>query len=89
MGTEIIDLGKISSRGQVAIPSEIRQKMKLTEGSKILFLQEQDILIIKKITPETFSEITKPFRETRKKIKEEDLNNLIHNVRKNTGKNSN
>jgi AbrB family looped-hinge helix DNA binding protein len=86
MATETIDLGKISSRGQVAIPSEIRQKMKLEEGSKIVFLLEDDLLIIKKITAESFSEITKPFREAKKKIKEEDVVNLVHNARKNTKK---
>ena len=34
---DLIEIGKISSRGQIAIPSEIREKMGLEEGTKILF----------------------------------------------------
>ena len=69
MGTEIIEIGKISSRGQIAIPSEIRQKLDLQEGSKVFFLVDNDLLLLKKVTSETFAQITKPLRKARKKIK--------------------
>ncbi len=79
---ELIEIGKISSRGQVAIPSDIREKMGLEEGTKVLFFLENDTLLIKRITQMSFAEITKPLREARKKIKEEDVVDLIHRFRK-------
>ncbi|MEK6834932.1 MAG: AbrB/MazE/SpoVT family DNA-binding domain-containing protein [Nanoarchaeota archaeon] len=79
---ELIEMGKISSRGQVAIPSDIREKMGLEEGSKVLFLLENDTLLIKRINQQTFAQITKPLREAKKKIKEEDVVDLIHRSRK-------
>ena len=82
MGTEIIEMGKISSRGQVAIPADIRNELGLHDGSKVLFIADKDILIMKKVTSQTFAEITKPFRQAKKKIKENEVNELVHKFRK-------
>ena len=79
--TEIVEMGKISSRGQVAIPSDIRNQLGLQEGSKVLFVLEDDTLLMKKVTAESFAHLTKPLREAKKKIKEEDVTDLIHKLR--------
>ena len=79
---EIIDMGTISARGQIAIPIDIREKMHLKEGEKILFFLEGDSLMIKKVESLSWSEVTKPLREAKKKIKEEDVPDLIHKLRK-------
>ncbi len=78
---EIIEIGKISSRGQISIPSEIRDQMGLEEGNKIIFLLSEDNLLIKKVSVESFAEITKPLRESKKKIEESEVNALIHKIR--------
>jgi AbrB family looped-hinge helix DNA binding protein len=82
MTTEIVEIGTVSSRGQIAIPSGIREEMGLEEGNKILFVLEQDTLLVKKVTTETFASLTKPLREAKKKIEEKDVVNLIHRLRK-------
>ena len=81
--TEIIEMGKISSRGQIAIPSDIRRKMDLKEGEKVLFLFEEDTLLIKKVSMNTFEEITRPLREAAKKagIKESGVPGIVHRFR--------
>jgi len=81
---ELIEIGKISSRGQIAIPSEMRHNLGLEEGSKILFLQEKDAIVIKKVIPESFAEITKPLKDAAKKsgLKESDVVDIIHRMRK-------
>jgi|TARA_B100001971_G_scaffold211611_1_gene239705 AbrB family looped-hinge helix DNA binding protein len=78
-----IEMGKISSRGQIAIPSDIRAQLGLEEGSKVMFFAENDTLLVKKVTTKTFAEITRPLREAKKKIREEDVPDLIHKLRKN------
>jgi AbrB family looped-hinge helix DNA binding protein len=80
--TEIIEIGKISARGQVAIPTEIRNKMHLEEGVKVLFVLSGDTLVVKKVEDLSWKEITKPLREAKKKIKEEDVVDLVHKLRK-------
>ena len=56
MDTEIIEMGSISSRGQIAIPSEIRRELGLDEGSKILFTVKDNTVIMKKVTAASFNE---------------------------------
>lgn len=82
--SEIIETGKISSRGQVAIPTSIRDEMNLQEGNKVLFVLEDDSLLVKKITPKTFAEITAPLKKAAKRagIKEKDVPEIIKRFRK-------
>ena len=84
--TKIIELGTVSSRGQIAIPSKIRGELKLDEGEKVIFILNENTLIIKKaMTDKTWEEITHPIREAVKKsnLKEEDVVKLVHKLRKN------
>ena len=48
--SEIIEMGTISSKGQVAIPLQIRDEMGLEEGSKVLFVLADETLLIKRVT---------------------------------------
>lgn len=80
----LIEMGKISSRGQIAIPSGIRAQLGLAEGSKVLFFTEDDTLFVKKVTSQTFAQITKPLKEAAKKagLKEKDVSIIVHRARK-------
>ncbi len=82
--TETIEMGTVSSRGQIAVPSDIREEMGLKEGTKVLFFLTNGTLIIKKVSTQTFAEITKPLKEAAKKagLKEEDIPDLVHKARK-------
>ncbi|MEK6873581.1 MAG: nucleotidyltransferase domain-containing protein [Nanoarchaeota archaeon] len=86
-----IEIGTVSSRGQIAIPVDVRNKLNLKEGEKILFVLEGDTLIIKKVSShnKTWEEITRPLREVPKKIREEDVVDLVHRHRKLNSKNLN
>ena len=79
--TELIEMGTMSSRGQISIPNDIRKEMGLKEGTKVLFLLTDDSLLVKKATMESFASITKPLREAKKKIEEHEVNALIHKIR--------
>ena len=80
--TNMIEIGRISSRGQIAIPTDIRSHLGLADGSKVLFFVEGDTVMMKKVTESSFADLTKPLRQAQKKIKEEDVNALIHRMRK-------
>ena len=81
---EIIEMGTISSRGQISIPRDIRKELALKEGSKVLFLLSDDSLLVKKVNVESFAEITKPLKEAAKKagMKESDVPEIVHRFRK-------
>lgn len=80
---EKIEMGTVSSRGQICIPNDIREDMGLEEGSKILFVLTDGSLLVKKINMQTFREITKPLKEAAKKIgmKESEVPGMVHRFR--------
>ncbi len=81
---ETIEIGKISSRGQIAIPQTIRKALNLKEGEKVIFVLEGNVLTIKKISDVNFSDITKPLKEAAKmaELKESDVQDIVHRARK-------
>lgn len=80
---DLIELGTVSSRGQLCIPTNIRAQMGLEEGSRVLFLLSSDALVVKKVSSQTFAEITAPLKAEMKKsgMKEGDVPALISKVR--------
>ena len=81
--TELIEIGKISARGQIAIPTDIRKGMDLHEGEKVLFVLEDQTILIKKMTTQTFAAITKPLKQAAQKagMKESDVPALVQRFR--------
>ena len=45
----IIDMTKVSDKGQVVIPKEIRDKLRFSEGSKLLVIATEDAVILQRI----------------------------------------
>jgi antitoxin PrlF len=82
MDTDIIEMGSISSRGQIAIPSEIRRELGLEEGSKVVFTVKNNAVIMKKVTAASFDELAIPFTDAKKKIREDEVTDLIHKLRR-------
>ena len=41
-GNIMIELSKISAKGQVTIPLDLRKKLQLTEGSKVAFITDEN-----------------------------------------------
>jgi AbrB family looped-hinge helix DNA binding protein len=78
-----MDIGKVSSRGQIAIPSDMRRELGISDGSQILFLLEGDTILIKSVKAKSWDEITEPFRTAKLKVKEDEMVDFIHKMRKN------
>ena len=80
----LIEMGTVSSRGQICVPNNIREIMGLAEGSKVLFVLQDDALLMKKVTLQTFAQITKPLKEAARKagMKESRINRVIAVSRK-------
>lgn len=82
----MVNITKMSSKGQVVIPSEIREKMSLEEGNLLIISDTDDSICMKKIELpkiKSWKETTKPFREAAKKsnFSKDDLKKLIEESR--------
>jgi len=78
---------RLSSKGQVVIPEEIRRTLGLNEGDQFLVIGQGDAVILKTITPpkiEEFQELLSQARaETRKaRITKADLKSAIARARR-------
>ncbi|SHF09590.1 looped-hinge helix DNA binding domain-containing protein, AbrB family [Thermoanaerobacter uzonensis DSM 18761] len=41
-----MELAKVTTRGQITIPKEIRKKLNLKEGDKVVFIEENGKIVI-------------------------------------------
>ena len=64
---------KMSSKGQVVIPEDIRKRLKLKAGSKFVVVGEDDVVILKAISPPSFGEFDALIVEARRQAKEAGL----------------
>ena len=83
---ENISTTKMSSKGQVVIPENIRKQLNLKTGSKFIVVGEKDVIILKNIAPPSLDEFSSLIAEARKKgrkagIQKKDINDAILKVR--------
>ena len=64
---------KMSSKGQVVIPEDIRRRLKLKAGAQFMVLGEDDIVILKAIVPPAMQEFDDLIAQARKQAKEAGL----------------
>lgn len=74
---------RVSSKGQVVIPVNVRRAAGLKEGEKLLALAIDDTVILKKIADKTFEETVKPIWEKVRQLglTEEDVDALIEEAK--------
>jgi len=77
---------KMSSKGQVVIPENIRKKMKLKTGTQFVVMGENDVVILKSISPPALDEFDSLIAKVRKQgkqagIKKSDISDAISKVR--------
>ena len=80
-----MELAKVTTKGQITIPKEIRELLNLKEGSKILFIQKGNDIIIRNAAMVALENIQNAFNGEAERLNlknEEDVVNLIKEERK-------
>jgi AbrB family looped-hinge helix DNA binding protein len=74
---------KVSSKGQVVIPVNVRKAAGLKKGEKIIAIAFGDTVVLKRIVDRTFEETVKPIwdRVRRMGLTEEDVDALIQEAK--------
>jgi len=77
---------KMSSKGQVVIPEEIRKRLGLKAGAQFVVVAENDTVIMKAISPPSMDEFDTLVAEARKQakkagLKKADIDAIISDVR--------
>ncbi len=77
---------KMSSKGQVVIPEGIRKRLNLKTGARFVVVGDNDVVILKNITPPSIEEFDDLIAKARKVgqqvgLKETDIKEAIMKVR--------
>jgi len=78
---------KMSSKGQIVIPEDIRKRLGLKPGAQFVVVGQNDVVILKTITQPSMTEFDQLISEARKQakkagIKKTDITAAIQKVRK-------
>ncbi len=81
------DITKMSSRGQVVIPQELRDRMHLSEGSKFVVVGMEDTIILKKMEPPRWEDFDRAISSLRKfgkkrSITEKRVEKAVRDIRR-------
>ncbi len=60
---------KMSSRGQVVIPEEVRNEMGLKEGAQFVVISQGDVMMLKVLTPPSAKEFSALQKRLRRKAR--------------------
>ncbi|SFE02667.1 looped-hinge helix DNA binding domain-containing protein, AbrB family [Lentibacillus persicus] len=73
----------MSSKGQVTVPKSIREKLKLDEGDRVAFIEDNGKIVITKASILAFRELQKEIGQEAEKagITEDDLQIELEKVR--------
>ena len=87
----VVEMIKMSSKGQIVIPQDIRTEICASEGTMFAVISERDSIVLKKIAIPSKEELIYELKEIAKEgkrrleakgIKESDLSKIIEKSRK-------
>ncbi|MBI2632467.1 AbrB/MazE/SpoVT family DNA-binding domain-containing protein [Candidatus Pacearchaeota archaeon] len=85
-----VEMVKMSSKGQIVIPQDIRAEISASEGTMFAIVSGRDSIVLKKVKTPTKEELIRELKEIaeegRKRaekigIKESDVPDLVHKLR--------
>ena len=80
-----MEVAKVTSKGQITIPIDIRRKLGIKEGSKVLFIEDAGRIYIANSSMEALREAQEAFRGEAERVglqSEEDVVDMIKEMRK-------
>jgi AbrB family looped-hinge helix DNA binding protein len=80
-----MELAKITTRGQLTLPLEIRKKLKVGEGDKVIFYEESGRIVVANAAKMAFAQIQEDFAGEAERLglkDEQDVVALVKEVRR-------
>ena len=80
-----MELARLSSKGQITVPIEIRKRLKLKEGDKVLFFEDGGKIIVANASIMALKEIQTSMKDQAEKQRfksEKDVNDYAKEIRK-------
>jgi len=82
----MIELLKLSSKGQVVIPKSVRNSLNLKEGDKLVAFAQRDLLVLRKVESgeSILNILSEPIREKMKElgVTRKDITEAVSSARR-------
>ena len=80
-----MELAKITTRGQLTLPVEIRRKLKVREGDKVVFFEENGRIMVENAAKLAFARVQEAFDGEAERLglnTEQDVVDIVKEVRR-------
>jgi len=80
-----MELAKITTRGQLTLPIEIRRKLKVGEGDKVVFYEENGKIMVENAAKLAFARVREAFDGDAERLglkTEQDVVDMVKEVRR-------
>ena len=80
-----MDVSKVTSKGQITIPIDIRRRLGVKEGDKILFIEEQGKIVMMNSSMEALRKAQSAFAGEAERLglkDEQDVTDLVNELRR-------
>ena len=85
IGGDFVELAKVMAKGQVTIPINIRKKLNLKEGDKVVFVEQDGNIIIANSAMIALKKIQSSFKGEAERLgleSEDDVVEMVKEIRK-------
>lgn len=79
-----MELAKITTRGQITLPLEIRKRLKVGEGDKVVFYEDNGRIIVENAAKLAFAQVREDFKGEAERLgleTEQDVVDMVKEVR--------
>jgi AbrB family looped-hinge helix DNA binding protein len=80
-----MELAKITTRGQITLPIEIRRILKVGEGDKVVFVEENGRIIVENAARLAFAQVQEAFKGEAERLglkTEQDVVDMVKEIRR-------
>jgi AbrB family looped-hinge helix DNA binding protein len=84
-GAKNMELAKITSKGQITIPIQIRRKLNLKDGDKVVFIEQGGKIVIENSTRMALMEAQEAFKGEAERLGlniEQDVVDMVKQIRR-------
>ena len=83
-----MEIAKLSSKGQITLPKEIREKLCLKEGDKVMFIEKDGKIIVEKSVDSIIDEIRRDFEGEAERLGLKNIDDVVKMIKEIRQKNT-
>ena len=77
-----METAKLSSKGQITLPKEIREKLNLKEGDKVMFIEKEGKILMEKSIESVIDDIRKDFEGEAKRLGLKNMDDVVEKIKR-------